>query len=480
MMARSDRSAQPRSDRTSSGSVLHDIYGSLTRVFGGLWSRYGGWGWSRIRLFLPGARFDWEREASDVWQNSIIGLGIAWLGDRLARPKLQVMKLMRNGELQPLARHPFTDLWNRPNTYYSRRTFEKAIGLSLKVDGNAYIYKVRDKLGRLAELWWIPHFRILPTWPADGSEYIDGYRVWLDTAVYHLPPEDVLHIRDGIDPRNERLGLSSVRASLREVCTINYESSYSAALLKNSGVPSIAILPDGEGTRAYPSRDDAMTIKERFKDNFSGDNTGEPVIIAGNYKIVPVGFSPEAMSLSVLPQNAAARVAASIGVAAMSLGLPDPGKTYSNLAEANRTSWGTIVAIQELIAEAARYDLLPEFGLDPEQYTIEYDYTHIQELQESLDSLHTRTREDFKADIITRNEARQETGREPDPDGDVYFSEIQAGTAVRGDTGMGSSTDGLPPPAGNRGRWRVEGGGNGTEGNGNGKALELTGDRWQY
>ena len=122
------------------------------------------------------------------------------------------------------------------------------------MDGNGYIYKVRDRLNRVCELWWIPHFRILPTWPADGSEYIDGYRVWLDTAVYHLPPEDVIHIRDGIDPRNERLGLSAVRANLREVCTVNNESGYTAALLKNSGVPGVAFVPDDPEFEAQQSR----------------------------------------------------------------------------------------------------------------------------------------------------------------------------------------------------------------------------------
>jgi HK97 family phage portal protein len=459
---------------TRSAPILSTVYGALTKVFGGLWSRYGGWGWSRIRLFLPGARFDWEREAADVWMNSIVGLAISWLGDRFPRPRIHVSKILRTGDHQPLGRSPLVDLWNRPNRYYGRRTLEKAIGLSLKVDGNAYLYKVRDKMGQVVELWWVPHFRILPTWPADGSSYIDGYRVWLDTAVYHLPPQDILHIRDGIDPRNERLGLAAVRASLREVCTINYESSYTGALLKNSGVPGIAIVPDGP-TPARPSREDAERIKERFRDNFSGDNTGDPVVLAGSYRVEPIGFTPEAMAIDVLPRNAQARVAAAIGVAAMSLGLPDPNKTYSNLAEANRTSWGTIVAVQELIAEAVRWDLLPEFGLDPDNFTVEYDYTHIQELQESLDSLHTRTRDDFKADLITRNEAREQLGYEPVPDGDQFFSELAAGAGSDGS----ADGPGLPPPAqtGKGIRRQLEhAAALSPNGNGNGHG----GDSWRY
>ncbi len=477
--------ARPPTDSRST-PLLSTIYGSLTKVFGGLWSRYGGWGWSRIRLFLPGARFDWEREAADVWMNSVVALAISWLGDRFPRPRMQVSKILRNGDHQPLGRCPLVDLWQRPNPYYGRRTLEKAIGLSLKVDGNAYLYKVRDRMGKVVELWWIPHYRILPTWPADGSKYIDGYRVWLDTAVYHLPVEDVLHIRDGIDPRNERLGLAAVRGSLREVCTLNYESSYTGALLKNSGVPGMMIIPDGDGPQGVQVRPDqagAERIKERFKDAFAGDNTGEPMVMAGKYKVVPAGFNPEQMAIDVLTQNAQARVAAAIGVAAMSLGLRDPNKTYSNLQEANRSSWGTIVSIQELVAEAVRFDLLPEFGYDPLQFTVEYDYAHIQEMAESLDSLHQRTREDFKADVITRNEAREQLGYEPDPGefGDSFYSEIQA--AAKGGDGSNAATGDDPaalPPAptgGKRLARMLEHAASNGDGNGNGQA---DGDQWQY
>lgn len=439
---------QPRTDSRSTGPILAGVYGALTKVFGGIWTRYGGWGWSRIRLLLPGARKDWEREAGDTWMSPVVALGLAWLGDRFPRPRIGLAKVNRAGELVPIPRHDVVELWNRPNRFYGRRTMEKAVGLSLKCDGNAYIYKVRDRMERVVELWWIPHYRILPTWPADGSEYIDGYRVWLDTAVYHLPPEDVIHIRDGIDPRNERLGLAALRACLREVCSDNLVAGYTASLMLNSGIPGVAIVPDGDnGPR--PDADAAARMGDRFVEEFSGDRTGRPLVMAGKYKIVELGLSPEKMALDKLPRMAEARIAAAIGVAAMSLGLPDPNKTYANLGEANRSSWGTVVSIQELIAETLQFQLLPEFGLDPHAYRFTYDYAHIQELQESLDAVHTRAREDFKADGITRNEYRESIGYDPDNTrGDEYFSDVQIRVAAgkgEADPGVDDDQGELPP-----------------------------------
>ncbi len=176
-----------------SPSWYQSLYGAVSKVVGGIWPRLGGQGWTRIRMLLPGSRFDYEREAGDLWQNPVVGLALDWLGNRFPRPILHVSRIKRDGDYEPLGRHPLTDLWSRPNECYSRRTLEKAIGLSLKCDGNAYIYKVRDNGGRPVELWWIPHYRILPTWPPDGSAFIDGYRVWLDTQVYWLPKDDSLH-----------------------------------------------------------------------------------------------------------------------------------------------------------------------------------------------------------------------------------------------------------------------------------------------
>lgn len=462
----------------------------IQRVTFGLWTRWNGWGWGKLRMLLPSARFDWEAEASDPWRNSTVALGLAWLGDRFPRPTIQLSRLNRSGEHVPVGRNPIIDLWNRPNPYYTRRTMEKAIGLSLKTDGNAFIFKMRDRLGRVNQLWWLPHFRVFPTWPSDGSTYIDGYRVRVDGRnFYHIPAEDVIHIRDGIDPWNERLGLAALKAAIREVVTLNLANGYAAALMKNSGIPGLAFVPKAQAP-VRPDKEAADRIKERFVEEYGGDLIGSPIVAAGPYEIVKIGFSPEELTLDKLPQPAEARVAAAIGVAAMSLGLPDPNKTYSNLAEANRSSWGTVVAIQELISEAIQHQLLPERiqvptgisnGLDPLAYAFDYDYAHIQELQESLDAIHLRTREDWKAGVIRLNEAREQLGYDPDPDGDRFYPN----TGSEGDAAAMQMQAALKQPPEKEAEDGQGPNGADEDGGGGDKALLLTGGngharRWSY
>jgi phage portal protein BeeE len=359
------------------------------------------------------------------------------------------------------------------------------------VDGNAYIQKVRNRgNNQVVELWWLPHYRVFPTWPDDGSAFIDGYLVTVDGAQYRLPPEDIIHVRDGIDPLNDRCGLSALKACVREACGLNFAAGYTAALLKNSGVPGIAIVPDGPDGET-PDDTAARRIEQKFVERFANDQVGKPIVFTGRYKVTEVGFSPAKLGLGDLTLEMEMRLAAAMGTALMSLGLRDPNKTYANLGEANRTSWGTICSIQELIAEAVQQQLFPDFGLDPVQNVFAYDYSEIQELQESLDAIHTRTRNDFRFDLLTKNEARELLGFEPveGDKGDVFFSDIQAAIASAkapdaGGPGGSDSPDATEPTDRSPTDTGPRSEGPASAEPRPGKALALNGDghhpRWEY
>ena len=403
---------------------MPSLMSRFSRSIGGLFPRWGGHGGgSQLTMLLPGSSYDYEQECGDLWRNSVVALSLGWLSDRFCKPPIRVSRITRGGEYAPLPRHPLVDLWSKPNAHFMRRNVETAIALSIKCDGNGYLHKVRNAggKGQVVELWWVPHFQCAPTWPDGGAEFITGYEVTVDGENVPVAAEDIIHFRYGIDPRNVRLGLAPLKSQLREVCTVNEESSYTAALLRNSAVPGLMVVPDSDELR--PSKEDAERIKERILAGFGKDQRGSSVVLGGKYKVVPVGFSPEQLKLDVLPQAAVSRVAASLGVAPMSLGLPDPGKTYANLEEANRSSWSTIQAIQDIIAETLRWNMLPEYGTDPYTHVVEYDYSNVQELQESLDLLHARVREDYKAKLITKNEGRDILGFDPVPDGDDFAAD---------------------------------------------------------
>lgn len=424
------------------------FWGNLaSRITGGIWPRWGGHGQgSKVRLLLPGSRYDYEIEAGNLWRNSTTAILVQWMADRLPRPALQVCRIQaKSGEFDPLPSHPLVDLWHKPNPYYTRRTLEAAVGLSLVVDGNAHIQVVGTAAGKPLELWWLPFHQCTPLWPTDGSEFLSGWEVDTGEAQYQLTRDEVIHLRRGIDPNNVRLGMAALKSCLREVCTDNEASVFGAALLRNAGVGGLMVVPDSDMLRPNPN--DAKDIKEKVNQAISGENRGSTVVLGGPYRVQQVGFSPEQMALDKFPQLPMAKIAAACGIPLMAAGLPDPGKTYSNLAEALRIAWSTVYGVQELIAESLRWELLPRFGTDPKTHTVTYDYSNVPEMNEDEALLHTRVREDFKAGITQLNEARDLIGLEPDPDGDRFYP----GTGSASDEAMKPDpmANGNPLPARN-------------------------------
>lgn len=412
----------------------------LANTLAGFWSRWGGTGVaSRVRLLLPGARLDYEREAGDMWMNSTVALGLKWVGDNYPRPKMLVSKRSRRGEYVPLPRHELVDLLRKPNPHWSGRVLAKAIALSLLVDGNAYLIKIRAKgNGKPVQLWWHPHWAIAPRWPTDGSQYISDYEVRVDGVPYYVRKEDVIHFRDGVDPRNERLGLAALRSQLRGICSDNETEGYTASILRNLGVPGLVItLKPG----ARRTDDQAERLIERFRDMHTGENRGDPLVM-DDAGITQIGLSPEQLRLDKIPLQIQAKILASIGVPSMVVGLPDPNKTYSNLAEARRAAWeNCLVPLQDLVAETLTYTLLPDLGYDSDTFRVEFDYAHVESLQEAQSLKSERIRAEWQAGVIQLNEARQTLGYEPDPDGDRWFPGTGGDEMAEADELSDSETD---------------------------------------
>lgn len=392
----------------------------MKQAIGGIWPRWGGTDHdSRWTQVLPGARFDYQAAAGDVWSNATVAIALAWMGDRVHRPIQRVSRIeRRTGLYRPLDRHPLVDLWERPNPHDTRRSLEGGVALSLRLDGNAYALKVRDGASRVAELWWLPHHWVEPCWPSDGSAFISHYEATVDGRPHRIDASDIIHFRMGRDPRNPRKGLSAPKACLREVATDNEVATYTASLLRNSAVPALAVIPKGDQLR--PTAEDAERIRERIQDLTAGESRGRSLVLGGPYDVVTVGYSPEQLTLDRLPQLALAKLGAAMGVPLMAMGLPDPGKTYSNISQALRVAWGTVRSTQDAVAEGLRWGLLAELGSDPYSHVVEYDYGQIDELQEDQKVRSDRVCNEWKLGIRKLNEARDELGLEPDDDGDRY------------------------------------------------------------
>jgi HK97 family phage portal protein len=400
--------------RTRFSRAMKVAFGAVA----GLFSGYGGQGGRGWRMFSPGSQYDYEAQAGDLWRNSAVAACLRVLRTNFPEPELEVARGPKP-EDEAIEGHGLARLIRRPNGYYSRFVLWAATILSLVVDGNAYWLKVRSRAGKVVQLWWVPHWMIEPRYPADGSVYLTHYVYLVNGRQIPLRVEDVVHFRQGIDPRNDRLGLSDLKAAVREICGDNEAAGYAAATLRNSGVPTVVITPaeDG-GTFAEGQPDD---IRSQFRERFTGEGRGEP-LVTDSLKVTKIGFSPKELTLGDLPDRFEDRIASLTGVNPMVAGLTSGAshKTFANYGEARRALYeDTIVPTQRCVAEELTDQLLPDFPA-PDGAIVRWSYRGVLCLRENENDLADRAAMLFEKKLATQNESRLTCGLPATPGGNKF------------------------------------------------------------
>lgn len=130
-----------------------------------VFSRSAGLVW---RL-LPNSRFNYGREVGDRMGSSVIMAPLLWISRNFPEAPVTVV----DGANEPVDRHPMVRLLRRPNPYYSGIVLWMATILSWVVDGNSYWIKIRNRMGGVAELWWVPHWTITPQ--GDDQQLVTHY-----------------------------------------------------------------------------------------------------------------------------------------------------------------------------------------------------------------------------------------------------------------------------------------------------------------
>jgi HK97 family phage portal protein len=410
---------------------VKDAYNSLRS--GAPFSGYGGQGFlynshSQFDMFgllrmFTGTKIDYAKEVGDLTQSSLIMAAVNWFGTTLPEAPMQVVENQPDGTKNPLHDHELVKLLNKPNPFYSGSLMWLAFALSWLIDGNVYWLKVRNKRGKVVELWYIPHFMIEPQWPADGSAYISYYLYQVDGQFYKIDPNDVVHFRKGIDPYNTRKGLSPVASILREIFSDNEAANFSACLLKNFGIPGAIISPAGEKATIQPG--EREKLKQDFKDKFSGDGRGDPMVLSGAIKVDILSFDPKKMELSGMRRISEERLAAVINIPAIVLGFGVglEHATMANFKEAREQAYESmVIPNQRLISDEIDLQLLPDFDVSGKLAT-RHDYSEVRVLQEDQDKLYERMGKAFKTyNLVKLSEARSRLGLKSGPEDDCYYT----------------------------------------------------------
>jgi HK97 family phage portal protein len=394
----------------------------------------GGGGQSLFLGMLKRTRFDYRREVGDGLDSSVVTAPIMWIQRAIPEAELTICRELPDGEEEYLEDHPMLELIKSPNEFYGEIVLWTATALSYLGDGNAYWVIIRDGAGRPAALWWVPHWMMEPMWPADGSVFISHYRYTPGggRGQVDLPFEDVVHFRNGMNPRNMRKGLSPLDGVIREIFIDLESSNFVASLLRNMGVPGVVISPKAG---AIPNSDDVEATKTWFKQAFGGDNRGGPLIMGAPTDVSPYGFNPQQMNMSEGRDVAEERVCACLGIPAAIVGFGaglQQTKVGATMEELRKLAWNNgVLPILRVFADELQRSLLPQFG-DVAGMEVEWDTSDVIALQEDEDKRTERLNKQLDAGAITLFEWRVEMGLPADDSHKFYLRKISVTEVPQG------------------------------------------------
>lgn len=392
--------------------MFRPILKALTEMF------HGGNQAGLLGFQLPGTgSTDYARSVSDGFSSNVLTAPILWIARQFpeAPPALKIGdEISHDNDL--------TRLLEKPNEAYSGEALMMATLFDFLTDGNGYWIKLKNTNGKTVQLWYTPRTMMEPRWPDDGSEFISHYEYSPgNSAPMAILPEDVVHLRYGIDPRNARKGFGLLKPLIREVFTDDEASRFTASVLSNRGIPGLVISPDKDVT---VGAEDLQATKKFFQQEFSGSKRGRPLVMGAPTKVETFGHSPKDMDLGVLRNIPEERVCSQMGIPAAVVGFGtglQSTKVGATMDAMIRLAWmNGIVPLQRLISAEITRSLVSEFSSDPDAKLI-FDLSDVVSIQTAIGERAKTNSTMLKDGAITIAEYRADMGFEFDATHEIYL-----------------------------------------------------------
>ena len=351
--------------------------------------------------------------------NSAVTACLQVLGVSFSEATLQVMFVDEDGQSQMIPNHPFANLLRRPNPYMSGDVVQQYIINAMHVSGDAYLMKQKNNAGELVALYPIMPEQVLPK--GNQNDLITHYEYQLDKGTMEIKPQDMVHFRLGLDPKNHKKGFSPLKTVLREIYGDESAGQMATALLANSGVPSMLITPkDDYGL----TETEADQISRTYQQKVGGKNKGKPLILSGSMNVERLSFSPKDLDIGALRRIPEERVSAVLGVPAILAGLGAglERATYNNTSELREffTEQKLIPLWRMVAEELTQQVLLPDYQSN-QAVSAEYDFSEVRALQGDEKEMFEKLNVGVQGGWITVAEARKQVGLPTNESQDVYL-----------------------------------------------------------
>lgn len=373
---------------------------------------------------LPRPRTDTASLQETQIRNELVFACIDTKATAAQDPRLVVQQAVtRKGktEYEEVPGHPMRQLMMRPNPDMTEADLYRAAMVSWDVSNPRRFYCERVETGGLlTELWPLNPAQMQPKLSRDRRELI-GY-TWSDGINKREFSLDELLIRTAPAWYNP----PPLPAALGAEASDTAQTNYVAAFFTNGGIPS-GFLKYKDMVLNDPKREE---IRAKWRGTY-GNSYGRQFdigVLDANVDYQETGSKLDEIASQTLRSIAESRICMVFKVPPLIVyayvGLLRA--TYSNLGEAWSNFWDATMspAFKEWRV-FWQWSLLTEFeeerDIKRELVRLFYDMSNVPALQEDVDAIQKRARENFSAGGISFNEYRQAIGEEPVPGGDDLY-----------------------------------------------------------
>lgn len=363
--------------------------------------------------------------------NSAVTACLQVLGVSFSEANLIIKSIDKEGVETTIPNHPMELLMQRPNPYMSGDVVQQYIMNAMHVFGDAYLLKQRNAVGQVVALYPLIPDNVTPK--GTPETLITHYVYEMENNEVKIAPEEIIHFRMGLNPKDHKKGYSPLLTVLREVFGDESAGQLATALLSNMGVPSVMITPKND---FGITDDEGVQIAKTYQQKVGGSKRGQPLVLSGDMNIEKLSFSPSELDIGTLRRIPEERVSAVLGVPAILAGLGAglAQATYSN-AKVLREYFteNKLIPMWRMIgAELTHQLLVPDYESNAITKA-EYDFSEVRALQGDEKELYEKINVAVKGGWMSVNEAREKVGLPVDETEDVYYVPNNATPVEKGE-----------------------------------------------
>jgi len=227
--------------------------------------------------------------------NSWVFSAILYIAGEVSANKLYVVQ-DQGDSVTIVKNHDFTKLLKQPNEYMNRSFLWFYTVLWMKLNGNAYWFKVLEG-NKLVEIWPLPAADVIPI-PDINGQFLEAYEYSALGRKFRIPPNLITHFFNIPNPFNVFLGLSELVAAQVPSETDRAMADWAKSFFKDDNVMPSAVINVSPGSgpqRVRVNPADILEMKRDLRESYGAGKRKTLITTAMGLSVEKLGWNPQEM-----------------------------------------------------------------------------------------------------------------------------------------------------------------------------------------